>query len=136
MVVTDCEATVNELIPFTLDRWLLYKNRLTETATILSRNWTVGHLYIELHDVGCHHCILSKIDENLEITDSFVNYRQKETRTMLFSEFKNLFHAITVPDTVPLQDKRYAYRDLFNPPDSYTDKWDGKIVKIYLEQIS
>jgi hypothetical protein len=135
MVVTDCKATAFEFIPFATDLWLLYKNRLTETSAILSCNWTVGHLYIELRDVGCHHCILSKINEKIEITDSFINYRQKETRTMLLSEFKHLFHTITTDGTF-LKDKQWAYRDLFKPPVEYTDNWNGKIIKIYLEQIS
>ena len=137
---TDCDTTVNEIIKSfcsVRDPSVINKNRLTDVYDILKKNWLVGHFYIELEGIGCHHCIIYKISKDtVEITDSFINYRQKETRIFKYYEFHDLLLSLILKDRVNLEQRKLCYDLLFNPPIPYVDNWDGKISKIYLEQLN
>jgi hypothetical protein len=135
----DCEATATKIIKNILPNAnlsLLIKNRLTDVQLIISRNWTVGHLYIELENVGCHHCILKKHNDSnsIDIIDSFVHYRPQETRCMAYQRFCDLLNILCRP--TPTEQRMCAYALLFNPPTSSTVLPQScEIVKMYLEQL-
>jgi hypothetical protein len=122
----DCELTartiMRKLAPAVV-YVLLRKNRLTEVSRIISGGWKIGHLYVELEIVGCHHCIIERKQGVVEITDSFINFRDMETRIII--NFNELITRLSDVD----------YVTLFNPPKDYLNQWNGRISKIYLEAI-
>jgi hypothetical protein len=135
----DCETTATKIIKKIVpsaNPSLLIKNRLTDVKLIINRNWTVGHLYIELEHLGCHHCILKKHNESIDIIDSFVYYRPQETRRMEYQRFCDFLNIICSASTK--EERMYAYVLLFNPPPSTTLSLakSREVVKIYLEQLN
>ena len=137
-MITDCELTTNEIIrtlcPYR-DPLIAKKNRLTNLYDIRKNNWTVGHFYIDIDGAGCHHCILRKQGNVMEIIDSFINYRSKEYRFLNYSNFEYLITVLLTETYVNLDERKRSYDILFNPPVPYIDSWNGAVKKIYLEQI-
>jgi hypothetical protein len=141
MTDTDCGVTASRFLKERLPYYTLRtKNRLYDTSQMIIQLWTTGHLYIQLSNVGCHHCILVKVkareseaNDHIVIYDSFINHRMLTVRAMPAHEFWRLLRLVLNGEAL-MGERCTAYNILFMPPDSYLIDWTGIIERVYLDQ--
>lgn len=123
---------------------------LTENNTITEKNkiditcwedfrWTLGHLYIDCINLH-HHCIIEiqrgqgdtenyrwlehDSRSNVMITDSYYQYREKETRSFPLSEFKQMIDILTDP-YANICVRREILHKVFHVPPHLISAWNG-----------
>ena len=137
MTETDCEVTASKILrqrfPY-YNKHVNGKNRLTDHCLIQRMPWTTGHLYIHLSKAGCHHCILIRNHDYIEIYDSFYNHRSLTHRAMPVDEFWRLF-CLLFNNEAFLAERCIAYQILFLPPDDYLANWTGLVERVYLAAV-
>lgn len=130
--MTSCSVTARKIGMSYVPIWNnknMRKNRILNHEEMLSSKWFVGHFYIQ-HKLDKMHELIIIINEGrIMICDSFINHRELSYRSWTVLEFKTLFETLFQGN---IEEKKTAYRVLFDPPAGYIDDWDGNICQSWL----